>query len=100
MIASSSATTTRGRRVGASAPKSTGSAGREIGGDAIEQLILLRLELAHVLAQGVAVAGERIGVPAGVAGLDVRERRLGDERAQAYVVGLLLEEHQLLLGDG
>jgi hypothetical protein len=46
------------------------------------------------------VAGERIGVPPSVASLDVGERRLGDERAEAHVVGLLLEEHELLLGDG
>ena len=50
-------------------------------------------------AQGVAVAGQRVGVAAGLAGLGVGERRLGDERAQAGVVGLVLEEHELLLGD-
>jgi hypothetical protein len=46
------------------------------------------------------VAGQGVGVAAGITGLDVGERRLGDERAEAHVVGLFLEEHQLLLGDG
>ena len=40
-----------------------------------------------------------VGVPAGVPGLDVGERRLGDQRPQAGVFGFLLEERELLLGD-
>ena len=38
--------------------------------------------------------------PAGVARLDVGERGLGHERAQAGVLRLFLEEHELLFGDG
>ena len=45
------------------------------------------------------MAGERVGLPAGVARLHVGERRLGHERAQAGVFGLFLEEHELLFGD-
>jgi len=39
-------------------------------------------------------------VTAGVAGLRVGERGLGDERAHARVLGLVLQEDELLLGDG
>ena len=45
------------------------------------------------------MAGEGVGVAAGVARLDVGERRLGHERAEPDVLGLLLEERELLLGD-
>ena len=53
-----------------------------------------------MLRKRVAVAGERVGVAAGVPRLDVGQRRLGDQRAQPDVLGLLLEEGQLLVGDG
>ena len=45
------------------------------------------------------VAGLGIGVPAGVAGLDVGERRLRHQRPQPHVLRFLLEEAELLLGD-
>ena len=45
------------------------------------------------------MAGLGVGVAAGVARLDVGERRLRHERAQPGVLGLLLEERELLLGD-
>ena len=101
MIASSSAMTTR---TGVLSDDGTGlrsgSAGREFGRDAVEKGILLALELHDVAAERVTMAGERVGVSAGVARLDIRERGFGDERAQAGVFGLLLEEHELLFGDG
>ena len=56
-------------------------------------------ELPHGDAQRVAVAGEGVGVATGVAGLDVGQRCLRDERAHALALGLLLEEEHLLLGD-
>ena len=45
------------------------------------------------------MAGQRVGVTAGVARLDVGERGLRNERAQPDVLGFLLEDHELLLGD-
>ena len=45
------------------------------------------------------MTGEGVGVATRVARLDVGERGLGHERTQPDVVRLLLEEHQLLLGD-
>ena len=45
-------------------------------------------------AQRVAVAAEGVGVAATLAGLGVGERRLGDERPQPGVLGLLLEEQR------
>src|SRR5437763_3165060 len=98
MIASSSAMTTRRRRAFASATAE--SACRELGGDAVEELVLLDLELLDVLPERVAMASERVGVAARVAGFDVGERGFGHQRSQPDVVGLLLEEHELLLRDG
>ena len=43
--------------------------------------------------------GEGIGLSPGIAGLDIGQRCLGDERAHALALRLLLEEEELLLGD-
>ena len=40
-----------------------------------------------------------IGVASGVAGLDVGQRSLRHQRPESYVLRLLLEEHELLVGD-
>src|SRR3954454_8166032 len=97
MIASSSAITTRvGRGSVTVLPASTSG---QFGGDAVEQGILLPLELAHRAAQRLRVAGLRIGVTAGVTRLDVGERRLRHQCTEAHVLSLFLEESQLLLGD-
>jgi murein DD-endopeptidase MepM/ murein hydrolase activator NlpD len=45
------------------------------------------------------VTGLGVGMAAGVAGLDVGQRRLGDQRPEAHVLRFLLEEAELLLGD-
>ena len=45
------------------------------------------------------MTGQGVGVAAGVARLDVGERRLGHQRPEADVLGLLLEERELLVGD-
>ncbi len=78
---------------------SRGSTRGHLGRDAIEQRVLFGLEFPHRRAQGIAVTSLRIGVPAGVAGFDVGEGRLGHQGAQPHVFGLLFEEHELLLGD-
>ena len=76
-----------------------GSARRELGGHAVEQRVLLLSELGDREHQGVAVATERVGVTARVAGFGIGERRLGNERARSGVFGFFLEERELLLGD-
>jgi len=83
---------------GQAARVSRKSARGQFGGDAVEQRILLPFELPDGAAQRVGVAGLGVGVTAGLARLDVGQGRLGDERAQAHVLGLLLEEAELLLG--
>ena len=45
------------------------------------------------------MTGQGIGVAARIARLDVGERGLGHERPEPDVLGLLLEEPELLLGD-
>src|SRR4051812_40096544 len=97
MIASSSAITTRVGR--GSDTVLRGSAGGQFGRDAVEEGVLLRLELAHGAAQRLRLTGLRIGVTAGVARLDVGEGRLRHQRTEADVLRLLLQEAELLLGD-
>ena len=75
------------------------SARRQFGRDAVEERVLLLLELADRRPQRLGVARLGVGVAAGVAGLDVGERGLRHERPQPYVLGFLLEEAQLLVGD-
>ena len=74
--------------------------GREFGRHAVEQRILLPDELGDRTGERVPVPRQRVGVPAGVAGLHVADGRLGDERPEPGVVSLALEERELLLGDG
>ena len=62
-------------------------------------VVLLALELRDRAAQRVAVRGQGVGVPPGVSGLGLGERRLRDQGPQPGVLGLLLEERELLLGD-
>src|SRR6266567_6048777 len=99
MIASSSAITTR---VGLGTGRlrcSGASAGRELGRHAVEQSVLLALQVADGPGERVAMPGQRVSVAASIAGLDVAERRFGHERAQSGVVGFVLEERELLLRD-
>ena len=58
-----------------------------------------RFELGDRAPQRVALAGLRVGVAPHLAGLGVGERRLRDERPQPGVLGLVLEERALLVGD-
>ena len=51
------------------------------------------------MRERVAVTGEGVGLAARIARFDVGERGLGHERTEPDVVRLLLEEHQLFLGD-
>ena len=46
-----------------------------------------------------AVLGHRVGVPLGVTGLDAGVRRLGHQRPDAHVVGLVAQVGELLVGD-
>src|SRR6185436_19446622 len=99
MIASSSAMTTRVRGDSGSATGRSPSASRQLGRDSIEELVLLPFELLDRLAERVAMAREGVGVAARIASFDIGDRGLGDECAQTDVVGFLLEEDELLLGD-
>jgi len=45
------------------------------------------------------MAGEGVGMAPGITGLDIGQGCLGDERAHALALRLLLEEEELLLGD-
>ena len=45
------------------------------------------------------MAGQGIGMASGITGLDIGQGCLGDERAHALALRLLLEEEELLLGD-
>ena len=45
------------------------------------------------------MAPEGVGVPSGVAGFGIGQRRLGHERPETGIVGLVFEEGELLLGD-
>src|SRR5262249_55654452 len=97
MIASSSAITTRVGS-GTGALRGCGcSVGRELVCHPVEESVLLALELRDRARERVPVAGERVGMAAGVACLDVAERRLSHEGTQAGVVGLVLEERDLLV---
>ena len=73
--------------------------GVELVRHAIEQRILLALELVDRTAQRIALAGLGIGVAAHLVRLGLGERSLRHERAQPGVVGLGLEERALLVGD-
>ena len=73
--------------------------GGELGRHAVEERILLALELHDRAGQRIPVASERVGMATGVAGLDVAEWCLRHEGAQAGIVGLVLEERDLFLGD-
>jgi hypothetical protein len=73
--------------------------GGELGRHTVEQRVLLPLQLDDRLGERVAVAGQRVGVPARVAGLDVTERRFRHQGAKTGVLGFVLEERELLLRD-
>lgn len=73
---------------------------RLLGSHAVEKGILLAFELGNRTGQHVALAAERVGVAAALAGLGVRERRLGDEGPQPGGVGFVFHEGELLLRDG
>ena len=66
---------------------------------AVEERVLLALELADRAPQRVAVPALRVGVAADLVRLGLRQGRLGDERAEAGVFGLRFEERELLVGD-
>ena len=102
MIASSSASTTRtGLLTGRTAHRRREESGRrvELGGHAVEERVLLALELATARRSAsrcrlCASAWRRTS-----SGLGVGDRRLRHERAQPGVFGLGLEERALLVGD-
>ena len=73
--------------------------GGELGRHTVEQRILLALELGDRPGERVPVMRESVRMAAGVVSLDVAERCLRDEGAQASFVGLVLEERDLLVGD-
>src|SRR5690348_16921739 len=103
MIASSSATTTRTalltsfRSLDASGRQTRA---RELVGHAIEQCVLLALELGNRTTQFVALTSLRLGVALGLVRLRLGKRRLRDERTQARVISLVDEKRTLLVGDG
>jgi hypothetical protein len=70
----------------------------QLGRHPVEQRILLPDEGVDRAAQRVALAAQGIGMTPGFTGFHVGERRLGDERAQARLLGGLFEERQLLVG--
>src|SRR3954454_16319147 len=106
MIASSSAITTRTGLLTGVEPLTyrlrrggRGSRGRQLVRHAIEQCILVALELFDRPAQGVALPQLRIGMSAHLVRFGLGERRFGDERPQPRVLGLGNEDRALLLGD-
>ncbi len=72
----------------------------QFGRHAIEQGILLALEVGDRTQQTVAVAGVGVGVPLRLTSAGVGERRLGDQGAHPSLVGLIDHELELLGGDG
>ena len=61
-------------------------------GHPVEEGVLLAEQLGQGGLQGLAVPGHRLGVPPGLTGLGVAQRGLGDQRPQAGLLALLLEE--------
>lgn len=59
---------------------------------------MLGSELGEVAEQGVPMASQRVGVTTALVGGRDLHRRLGHQCAQTRVVGLLVEEPQLLFG--
>ena len=68
--------------------------------DLLEQLVLARLEFGDRLANGVPVFQHRVGVATRLAILQIGSRCLGDQGAQAHLLGLVAQVGQLLLDDG
>ena len=66
---------------------------------AVEQVVLLLLELADRSAERVALPALRVGVAAHLVRLGVGERRLRHERPEPGVLGFGVEERALLVGD-
>src|SRR5712692_75247 len=98
MIASSSAITTRGRARSFMVGPGSRSARGQLGRYPVEQRILLPAELRDLHRQRVPVTGQRVGMPAGIPRLGIREGRLGHQGPKAGVLRLLFEERELLLG--
>jgi hypothetical protein len=73
--------------------------GRLLGSHAVEKGILLAFELSDRTRQHIALTAEGIGMTATLAGLGVREGRLGHEGPQPGRVGFLLHVEELLLCD-
>jgi hypothetical protein len=73
--------------------------GGELGRHPVEEGVLLTLEVGDRLGEGVPVAGQRVGMPARIACLDVAKWCLGHERTQTGVLGFVFEERELLLCD-
>src|SRR6202022_4414288 len=73
---------------------------RQLRRHTVEEPVLLAHQFCDGAQECLALACQRVGVPTGVARLDVADRSLGDEGAETRLVGLLFEEHELLLGDG
>ena len=71
----------------------------QLGRHPVEQGILLPDQGLDGAAENLALATQGVGVAPRFTGLHVGEGCLGDERAQARLLGSLLEERQLLVGD-
>src|SRR5690242_11543311 len=99
MIASSSARTTRTGVLTDCLFAPVRLPGRQLGRHAIEQGVLFPLQIADRSPQRVPLPCECVGVPPHLACLGLGERRFGYERAQARVLGLVLEERELLVDD-
>lgn len=93
-MASSSAITTRVIDVSSWPGRSTC-----FGDEAVEQFVLGRLEFLDRAQQLGAVAGHGVGVTLGLAVLVLGEGRLGNQGAQAGVVGLRSQLRKLLVDD-
>jgi hypothetical protein len=65
----------------------------------IKQLVLGALEPRDLLGDVATVPRHRVGVPLRVLVIALRQRRLGDRRPQARVIGLVDEVAELLVRD-